>query len=539
MSRSITPIASQAPVAPGTHVVIPAYTDTGFSAGDYVYTFANNSVGFPRSASMSLPTTGSLVCSVPAQNTQSTTGPQTCYGPLGPPQAVYTGSTITAGTVVGGPTVLESVATSSNCCVTGLVGGNIAIAWQNGSSGVIKYAVYAADGVTVVKAAATATSDLYTSNPSLVTIAAMANGNFYIMYVSSSAGNQRHLRYNSVGTNIDGPTNWGSAIYSSGYAIAASFAGGVGFSNYTGSGYYGILNNGAGQTYFSTGPTGPSGNGTKGVMMGLVGTNSNTMYIYSIANSTLHVNWQSRYISSGGSISSGTFTPSAGGSQTYGFSGCALANGNFMVVYFNSSSVMTAYIYSTGGTGGGTPTLIYSYSLAAAGFGISNDIVAVATASGFMVFSVDGSTNLNYALGTATSGGAYSVTFGNLGLANSATQSYGITGNSMANGNVAIGYLNASSYPTLATVSSQTLTNGTTLLSGTGSFAAPSYVLLGVAASTASAGSTGSVIINGPATLNTNYPSVATPIAFDYTGQGVFGNKGTVAGRAVNLRGLE
>ena len=64
-------------------------------------------------------------------------------------------------------------------------------------------------------------------------------------------------------------------------------------------------------------------------------------------------------------------------------------------------------------------------------------------------------------------------------------------------------------------------------------------MLLGVAASAASAGSTGSVIINGPALLNTNYPSVSTPIAFDYTGQGVFGNKGTVAGRAVSLRGLE
>jgi len=68
MSRSITSIASQAPVAPGTAVVIPVYTDTGFSAGDYVYTSTNNSVGFPRSASVSFPTTGYIIPAVNISN---------------------------------------------------------------------------------------------------------------------------------------------------------------------------------------------------------------------------------------------------------------------------------------------------------------------------------------------------------------------------------------------------------------------------------------------------------------------------------------
>jgi hypothetical protein len=532
MSRSITPIASQAPVAPGTQVVIPVYTDTGFSAGDYVYTSTNNSVGFPRSASINLPTTGYIIASTLTQSTQTTTGQQACYGPLGPPQAVYSGTSSTAGTVVS-TTVLENIATGSNCCAMGLTGGNIAVAWQSGTTATVKYAVYGPDGVTVVKAATVVNGNLYTSVSALVGLAAMSNGNFYVFYVNSS-GQQIHYRYNNVGTNIDGPTIWGPAIYSSGYVLAASFAGGVGFSNFTGSGYYGILNNGAGQTYFSLGP---SGNGAKAVLIGLIGTNSNTMYAISISNS-LVVNWESRLISSGTAISSGTFTPNAGGSAAYGFSGCALSTGNFMFIYYNTSGNLTANIYTPGGANAGTPTLLYSYVMPSAGFSIAYEIYAVATPSGFMVFSIDGSTNLNYITGTLGTSG-YTFTNGNLGLTNSATQQYGITGGGMANGNIVIGYRGTTAYPTITTLNSQTFVNGTTLLAGSGSYAAPSYVLLGVAANTAAAGSTGSVVINGPAALNTNYPSVTTPITFDYTGQGVFGNKGTVAGRSVNLRGLE
>lgn len=61
-------------------------------------------------------------------------------------------------------------------------------------------------------------------------------------------------------------------------------------------------------------------------------------------------------------------------------------------------------------------------------------------------------------------------------------------------------------------------------------------VFTGVAATTASAGSTGQVIINGLAQLNTSYPASGTG-AFDYTGLAVDGVKGTFNGRNVNLQG--
>jgi hypothetical protein len=61
-------------------------------------------------------------------------------------------------------------------------------------------------------------------------------------------------------------------------------------------------------------------------------------------------------------------------------------------------------------------------------------------------------------------------------------------------------------------------------------------VFSGVAVTSASAGSTGQVAINGLAQLNSNYSSSATG-AFDYTGQAVDGVKGTYNGRTVTLQG--
>jgi hypothetical protein len=535
MSRSITSIASQAPVAPGTAVVIPVYTDTGFSAGDYVYTSTNNSVGFPRSASVNLPTTGYIIASTLTQSTQASTGQQACYGPLGPPQAVYTGTSTTAGTVLS-TTVVEAVATGSNCCAVGLTGGNIAVAWQSGASGGsnnVKYAVYGPDGVTVIQPATVVATNLYTSNPALVAIAATSNDRFFVFYVNNS-GQQIFYRYLSTGVNIDGPISWGAGIYSSGYVLGASFVGHVGYSNYTGSGYYGILNNGGGSTFFATGP---NGNSAKSVLMGLVGANSNTMYAYTVSGSGT-VGWESRLINTGTAITSGTFSPSS--SSVASFTGCALSNGNFMIAYW-VAPFLRIQIYTPGGTNAGTPTLTLSYTEIpqASNFNPSSEMFAVATPNGgFMIVQPMAGSNFYNLYGTLSSG-TYTFTGGNFGLANVNAGQFGITAGAMTNGNAVLGYRNGSQYPTISTVTTQTFVNGVTQLTGSGSFAAPSYVLLGVAANTAAAGSTGSVIINGPATLNSNYPNVTSPIVFDYTGQGVFGNKGTVAGRVANLRGLE
>ena len=61
-------------------------------------------------------------------------------------------------------------------------------------------------------------------------------------------------------------------------------------------------------------------------------------------------------------------------------------------------------------------------------------------------------------------------------------------------------------------------------------------LLAGVAATTASAGSTGQLIINGLAQLNSSYPT-STIQNFDFTGLPIDGVKGFVNGRTVNLQG--
>jgi hypothetical protein len=61
-------------------------------------------------------------------------------------------------------------------------------------------------------------------------------------------------------------------------------------------------------------------------------------------------------------------------------------------------------------------------------------------------------------------------------------------------------------------------------------------VFSGVAATTATAGSTGQVIVNGAAQLNANYTSTSSG-AVDHQGSGVNGIRGTFNGRLINMQG--
>jgi hypothetical protein len=118
----------------------------------------------------------------------------------------------------------------------------------------------------------------------------------------------------------------------------------------------------------------------------------------------------------------------------------------------------------------------------------------------------------------------------------------------LAGNNCLITWLDSSAYPRYAiysvspSISSYTLTAGTSVSSqvpinpNLAITTNVNGVLSGVAATTTSAGSTGQVIINGLAQLNSNYSTLNTG-AFDYTGQAVDGVKGTYNGRNVNLQG--
>ena len=127
-------------------------------------------------------------------------------------------------------------------------------------------------------------------------------------------------------------------------------------------------------------------------------------------------------------------------------------------------------------------------------------------------------------------------------------QSYSITP-SLGN-NFVVTWLDANSFPNFAILNSLALTTSITTTAGvsqsnttsiypiasTSTSVAPNTVLAGVAATTAAAGSTGQLVINGLAQLNSSYPS-GTSQAFDSTGQAIGGVKGIINGRIVNMQG--
>jgi hypothetical protein len=119
-----------------------------------------------------------------------------------------------------------------------------------------------------------------------------------------------------------------------------------------------------------------------------------------------------------------------------------------------------------------------------------------------------------------------------------------LTGN-----NCLITFRNTSNYPAYiivngsASTATYVVVAGTTVSSlvpvasiGNSSTVGISGVFAGVALTTASAGSTGQLAINGPVLLGSSYTTTATG-AFDSTGNAVSGVKGTFNGRSVNLQG--
>jgi hypothetical protein len=113
--------------------------------------------------------------------------------------------------------------------------------------------------------------------------------------------------------------------------------------------------------------------------------------------------------------------------------------------------------------------------------------------------------------------------------------------------NAVICWLDASSYPTFGIYTASNsntayiLTSGVTPSSPVSIAPIPTSttiggILAGVAVTSATAGSTGQVAINGQAQLGSSYTSTASG-AFDYTGNAVSGVRGTFNGKLVNLQG--
>jgi hypothetical protein len=118
-------------------------------------------------------------------------------------------------------------------------------------------------------------------------------------------------------------------------------------------------------------------------------------------------------------------------------------------------------------------------------------------------------------------------------------------GAQLLNGNFVLAYRTATPNVAMKTFSSFTLANGTVITTPASVY--PTYVngyyLLGVATTTAAAGTSGTIAINGQAPLSASYGTSSTPLGFDYNpfnrGGIPNGNTGYVINRMVILKGLE
>jgi len=104
-----------------------------------------------------------------------------------------------------------------------------------------------------------------------------------------------------------------------------------------------------------------------------------------------------------------------------------------------------------------------------------------------------------------------------------------------------------STTPTLAlrTHNSLTIASGAAVQVPQSAYFSPAnnYALLGVATTTAAAGATGTIVINGQVPLSVSYGTSSTPVWFDYNPlnkvNNIGGNHGYVVNRMVVLKGLE
>lgn len=575
ISRS-NPIPTAAPVVPGTDVVQSVYTDGGFTAGDYVYRYAENKVGqYPYFGSTlpgvsiyaviagtkyALPwgtgatlARSSMTSPISAASTYSVTIPQTTS--LG--SAYLAQQTINA----------QTDASYFPKCAT-LTNGNMVVIYYDNSVSRLKFSIYNPAG-TVVNSGTVGSAQPTLTFPTAGTtgeanwqICALNSGGFVIFWFQSGQSYPQFDKYDSSGTFVSTTSTLGS-VNSYMYDVCADASDNI--YTLTSAGYSGqnlYISKWTSSFVYSTGTVVPFGAqsayyGTARMVATLSG-HIGVAYLYS---SSIYYGLLTTSFS--------TVTSSSSSQNMNGYSGmgvCASleANGGAFITWPYSSSVYAAYVYATaaGGSSGGT-----TYTTAASGVSYSSYSATPCVSAYVTTAGVnDGATNgvVFYFCDSATpqiirtriANLASDRTTWSLGTtATTPYTTYGAAGYgyssisacvAAAGANFIVGNGNSGTYyPDLAISGSYTYastTISTTLSSSYQPTYANGYSLIGVALTTASAGSFGRVAVNGIASLSSSYATSSTPAMFNYNplnGAGYTGNKGYVVNRVVTLQGLE
>ncbi len=514
MSRSLPAIATNTPVLPGTQVVAPLYTDTAATTGDYMYLYSNGTVG-NRGATVGIGQNTTFVAGSAVYGytqTNSTIG--VSYSPLYT-QGTYTGTSQTTGVIKVAAFDLTAVSTSGiqKCCV--LTNGNIAMVFRQGTE--VWMSIYNPTGTVVLAPALI--SSITVPQATLIAIAGMADGGFVVTFGTTSNG--YFMRFSSTGAVVKGQTLLFTASVQ--YLSIAAFRD---------NSYIIFYNNAGAQLNFyiisSLNVSGSVQNvnnlSTCEEQQCTTLDNGQVMIVGVQGNST---NYQLGIVNS-----SGTFTKPVA-SISLGTSGniqlCTVAGGAAIAYRIDATGYPTLVTVTNAGTSLGQVTLQASATYTPGGICAGqNGQLFITSTDGARIFNATFSST---AAATTSTTSILSAGINNI-LAN--------TCNALNGTNYIFGTNPVGTSPRLATYNNQDLTQNVTTLIGAEYDPATNYYFLGVATNSAAAGGIVNVQMNGVATLPSTYPSVTSPISFDYqNGSSPFAQRGTVSGRNIILKGLE
>jgi hypothetical protein len=549
MSRVLQPTnPTQFPVSPGTQVVTQLTMATAVDAGDYVY---NTLAGY----GVATTSTGIYYNQIPVSGQFATGFVQTAnlntlqYGPVFT-QGTYTGTTYALGATVTAATSLNSVSNASfPGAMCALTSGNFVYVYRTAANS-YSFTILSPTGASIAAATAIGTDISSSYNAQVITATPLIAGGFIIAYFGSTGTNAIIKKYTATGTlSSSGTIALGGNSASCGLINFIELSNGnfaLIFSNASSSGSYVVVDSAltvvksvsfidsSATNYGNIDPTTHYLNacalyGGGFVMSWYSGTAG--QHLINTASNTGTLTLSSAYTASGPLNSTTSYrTPSI----------CPTSDGNFAIAYHGSSTNTLNYVrvYRSGGsftynTSGTLSTGISSTNITyrACIFPIQNDLLGI--------FYMNSSNHPSVTLASAST--LSSTTWGSAILLNGTTTSSMFVFPNLnfcaTNGKASFIYAGTSSFPTFTTISTIAITNGTTYAGLT--FSPQSYYLMGVSLNSASSGQLANVVINGSATLNSNYPSLTSTVPFDFSGSGPFGNSGTVSGRTVLMKGLE
>jgi len=513
MSRSLPAIATNTPVLPGTQVVAPLYTDTATTTGDYMYLYSNGTVG-NRGATVGIGQNTTFIAGSAVYGytqTNSTVG--VSYSPLYT-QGTYTGTTQTTGVIKVAAFDLTAASTSGFTKSCTLTNGNIAMVFRQGTG--VSIAIYSPTGTVVL--ATTSVSGITVPQQEQIGIAGMADGGFVIVYATGT--NAYFMRFSSTGAVVKAQT-----LYYTGTNTNISVA------TFRNNSYILFVNNNNNQLYYFI----VSSSDVLGSQLNV--NNLSTCYEHqctSLDNGQVMIvgvqgastNYQMGIVNSTGTFTKAVASISLGTSGNINI--CAVAGGAAIAYRIDATGYPTLVTVSNAGIKLGEVTLQASATYTPSGVCAGqNGALFITSSDGTRVFTATFSSSA-----AATVGTVYTIS-------TSMTLNIGGTCNALNGTNYIFGY-SASGFPRLATYTNQDLTQNVTPLIGAEYDPATNYYFLGVATNSAAAGGIVNVQMNGVATLPSTYPSVTSPISFDYqNGSSPFAQRGTISGRNIILKGLE